>query len=405
MNIVQIGANKGNDDLTSIITSLNPDKLVLVEPMKIHNEELLSSYSWLSNVYLENVAIDIVSGEEVQFFYHLDDGPGFEVASLSEEHIYKRHIHLSKDRIESLKVKTLTINDLFRKYDLDEIDILFIDAEGMDEVIIKSIDFKKYRINKIFFENLHLSGDEIYSYLEEKGYFITKKIGKYGWSSLAEIVKKINKITFDSKSSLTELCFLGNKYNTDKSPISKMELRHSYTIFYDLIFRHLKDKKIKIGEIGIWKNASIKSFRDYFTQANIHGFELVQNLIDECSSENLPNTFYHLLNENDTNSISHGFAQANGDFDIIIDDGSHHFDDQINVIFSVIPFLKSNGILIIEDVFKSIDESLFEEKILPIMKYYDSVSFIETYHEKQFTGSWDNDKILILFRNNFPVIN
>ena len=31
---------------------------------------------------------DVESNKDVEFFYHLDDGPGYEVSSLSKEHIY-----------------------------------------------------------------------------------------------------------------------------------------------------------------------------------------------------------------------------------------------------------------------------------------------------------------------------
>lgn len=58
MNIVQIGANKGNDDLSQLIGNNQPQKLVLVEPMKLHNQDLLNHYSWVNNIFLENVVVE-----------------------------------------------------------------------------------------------------------------------------------------------------------------------------------------------------------------------------------------------------------------------------------------------------------------------------------------------------------
>ena len=115
INIVQIGANKGNDDLSHLIGENQPNILVLVEPMLFHNENLKKFYGWVNNLFIENVVIDINSDNEIDFYYHLDDGPGYEVASLDPKHIYERHTHLSKDRISSIKIKTLNINDLFKK--------------------------------------------------------------------------------------------------------------------------------------------------------------------------------------------------------------------------------------------------------------------------------------------------
>jgi FkbM family methyltransferase len=189
MKIVQIGANRGNDDLTKIIGNNQPDLLILVEPFKLHNDTLNKNYSWVNNFHIENVAISNTTGDEIDFYYHLDDGPGYEVASLDPKHIYERHTHLSKDRVSSFKVKTLNINDLFDQFGLTNIDILFIDAEGHDDEIIKTINFEKYNIEQIYFENLHIKDMGIYSLLESQNYNIIKNTGTNGWCSLA---KKLN---------------------------------------------------------------------------------------------------------------------------------------------------------------------------------------------------------------------
>lgn len=183
--IVQIGANRGNDDLTKIINDEQPEILILVEPMILHNEILKKNYQWISNLHIENVIISDKSSEYIDFFYHLDDGPGFEVASLDINHIIK-HYRERTDRIVKINLKSMNINDLFNKYNLSDIDVLFIDAEGIDDLIIKSIDFSKIKISKIYFENLHLKDIKIYDYLRELGYNITMKTGSYGWCSLAE---------------------------------------------------------------------------------------------------------------------------------------------------------------------------------------------------------------------------
>lgn len=190
MNIIQIGANKGNDDLSLIINKNQPDKLVLVEPMELHNQDLLNHYGWVENLFLENLVVERESGKEVEFYYHIDDGPKYEVASLIREHIYPRHPNLSDEGIRSFKIMTININDLFYKHKLTEIDILFIDAEGFDDEIIFSIDFEKFNIKKLYFENLHIKRVEVYDFLISKGYSITKNVGLYGWSSLAEKIKK-----------------------------------------------------------------------------------------------------------------------------------------------------------------------------------------------------------------------
>lgn len=186
MKVVQIGANRGSDDLTQIINGTQPEILILVEPLEIHNEQLKKGYEWVENLHIVNVVISNTDEEELEFFYHLDDGPGFEVASLDRKHIYERHTHMLEDRITSIKVKNTNINKLLKKHEISQLDILFIDAEGADDEIIKSIDFDEYNIKKIYFENLHIKDNNIYNFLKEKGYKITEKTGTNNWTSLAE---------------------------------------------------------------------------------------------------------------------------------------------------------------------------------------------------------------------------
>ena len=186
MNIIQIGANRGNDDVSELIGNQQPNNLILVEPMKLHNEALNNFYSWVNNKFIENIVIDVEGGKEVEFFYHENDAPNYEISSLSKEHFYPKHPHvLSNDGLKSFFIKSVNINDLFKKYELNHIDILFIDAEGHDDAIIKSIDFDNNRISKLYFENLHIKDNNIYQYLESKGFKITHQVGHNGWTSLA----------------------------------------------------------------------------------------------------------------------------------------------------------------------------------------------------------------------------
>jgi len=189
MNIIQIGANRGNDDVSELIGNQQPNNLILVEPMKLHNEALNNFYSWVNNKFIENIVIDVEGGKDVEFFYHENDAPNYEISSLSKEHFYPKHPHVvSNDGLKSFFIKSVNINELFKKYELNHIDILFIDAEGHDDAIIKSIDFNNFKISKLYFENLHIKDNGIYPYLESKGYKITHQVGHNGWTSLAELV-------------------------------------------------------------------------------------------------------------------------------------------------------------------------------------------------------------------------
>jgi FkbM family methyltransferase len=184
MNIIQLGTCVGNDDLTKLIGDTQPDILILVEPMLIHNEKITECYGTVKNKHIENISISVSDEEEMSFFYHENDGPMYEVSSTNINHITK-HGYDTKG-IKELKVKCIRINNLFKKFNLKKIDILFIDTEGIDDLIIKDIDFNSFEINEIYFENLHLTQNDIYSFLENKGYKIIKIWGYMGWTSYAK---------------------------------------------------------------------------------------------------------------------------------------------------------------------------------------------------------------------------
>ena len=63
---------------------------------------------------------------------------------------------INEKDIEEINIKILVFNDLIEKYNINEIEYLFIDTEGHDYQIIKSIDFDRIKINKIKFEYKHL---------------------------------------------------------------------------------------------------------------------------------------------------------------------------------------------------------------------------------------------------------
>lgn len=192
MNVIQIGSNKGNDDFTRLIkhrqNKSKIEKIILVEPLSVHHDALKSCYRGFHYI-IEKIAItDDETTKELTFFYHINDGPGYEVASLSKEHILKHakyNSKLTEDGIREEIVPCLSINQLFEKNSLADIDILFIDAEGYDDRIIKSINFNKYNVMNIIYENLHINNIALTNFLQMKGFNIQPKWGKNKYSSLA----------------------------------------------------------------------------------------------------------------------------------------------------------------------------------------------------------------------------
>ncbi len=132
---------------------------------------------------------------------------------------------------------------------------------------------------------------------------------------------------------------IAKKYDTDKS-----SLWHNYTEKYDRYFGPLRDKKIKVLEIGIQNGYSLKTWKDYFTQAEIFGIDIVDcSLMDEDRIKTLRGS------QNDTRFLRE-VNNKYGPFDIIIDDGSHNSADMTISMDFLFPLLKSDGIYVVEDL-------------------------------------------------------
>jgi SAM-dependent methyltransferase len=212
----------------------------------------------------------------------------------------------------------------------------------------------------------------------------------------------INKVLFDSGHTNTDLCQYGKKFETDKSPYNEGKWRHGYTPFYDMIFSSLRYNQIVLGEIGIWKNSSIKMWREYFSQAKIYAWDNEEELLEDAKNEKLHDVFYDFMNVHDENDINFRLEKTKTNFDIIIDDSSHDFWDQIRIIRASYKYLKPGGYLIIEDIDNWRDETLYYNELVLYdhLKYFSHVSFIETNHKNKMTYPYDNDKLLFLIRNN-----
>ena len=207
------------------------------------------------------------------------------------------------------------------------------------------------------------------------------------------------KINYINNSS--ELCEIGKKYDTDKSSqrINVTDIRHChpYTLFYDGIFKNKKDEPLKIAELGILHGASILMWKEYFPNAEIYGFDYDTNLLNNFK-KNFNNDRVTLSNIDVTNkdSIVKAFSNFNILFDIIIEDTTHKFEDQIKVIENTYQFLKPGGILIVEDIFKSYHENAYINRLTPILKEFQDYYFIELDHVNRNSTGWNNDKLFVL---------
>jgi hypothetical protein len=207
----------------------------------------------------------------------------------------------------------------------------------------------------------------------------------------------------DYKSTKTELCEIGKKYDTDKSSqrsdVTNMRHCHPYTIFYDTLFKHKRYEPIAIAELGILDGSSLLMWQEYFPQASIYGFEYDYSLLNKFITT-YNNDRIHLSHIDVTNqdSLHYTFRNVNTMYDIIIEDTTHQFEDQIRAIQHAYLYLKPGGILIVEDIFKSYDEHAYITRLAPILHHFQDYYFISLDHVNRNSTGWNNDKLFVLVK-------
>jgi len=138
--LVQIGANDGVlfDILNKYIQEYKPNAL-LVEPVKDNFNKLKKNYESLNYLSFENSAISV--NNEISFLYkvnpsklNLYDKHVLGITSFNKHHLIRHAV--KKSHIIKENVCSISIEDLFAKHSVKNLDLLFIDAEGYDCKIV-----------------------------------------------------------------------------------------------------------------------------------------------------------------------------------------------------------------------------------------------------------------------------
>jgi len=179
MKFVQIGAHTGNDDAFEVIKNYDIELGILVEPLPHLIPLLEESYKEIPNVIIENKAISVDNSDSISFFYDTKD-PITELSSLNKEHLLIHEV--KEEHIQEIKIPSVSLESLLDKYEITELDYLFVDTEGFDFAILKSFNFHKYKIKNVIFEDAHTDGpflrginyNKLVSKLESEGYKVEK---------------------------------------------------------------------------------------------------------------------------------------------------------------------------------------------------------------------------------------
>ena len=188
---------------------------------------------------------------------------------------------------------------------------------------------------------------------------------------------------------------IGMKCGTDKAST------HNFCNIYDKELGHLRDKEIRMLEVGVFFGASMKMWAEYFGKGTIHGadtFEGVQGngRVFEGADKFLklnkdPRIVLHKMDQSSDQSLQDFVDMCvtmDLYFDVIIDDGSHKMYDQQLTLSHLHKLLGPKGIFIIEDLHSSIQPGHYD-------LYPDSTNstllMLENYQKtKEFTSVYEN---------------
>lgn len=185
---IQIGANDGltGDTLNQYIKKFRWSGF-LVEPVPYVFEMLKINYKDCDNLIFENIAIGKenailpfysiceynssgIKHREMTNGYPSDHLGSFDMKTLSN-HTWM--LNENACSIEVINVPTITLNDLFYKHSVKELNLLQVDAEGYDFEILNNTNFDDLKPEILIFERIHLARKE-YKVL-------VKKLKVYGY--------------------------------------------------------------------------------------------------------------------------------------------------------------------------------------------------------------------------------
>lgn len=135
-------------------------------------------------------------------------------------------------------------------------------------------------------------------------------------------------------------------YRKSTKRISKW--KHYFQI-YEKYFKNYRKEPISLLEIGLFECGSLDMWRNYFhPDSTIVGID-----IDKSCSYKASSNVQVLIGDQNNEQFCKSLGKQFNGFDIIIDDGSHQNDHQINSFTWLWPYIKENGLYMIEDVHTS----------------------------------------------------
>jgi 23S rRNA U2552 (ribose-2'-O)-methylase RlmE/FtsJ len=119
-----------------------------------------------------------------------------------------------------------------------------------------------------------------------------------------------------------------------------------YFDIYDKYFKRFRNEKVRFLEIGVYQGGSLQMWKNYFGEkAEIYGVDINPNC--KQVEENQIKVF---IGDQGNREFWKNFKEEVPRLDIVLDDGSHRFKDQINTFEEMFGHISTNGIYMVEDI-------------------------------------------------------
>ena len=140
---------------------------------------------------------------------------------------------------------------------------------------------------------------------------------------------------------------LALEFGTDKctQPVGDLAPK-GYTVHYARYLAPLRDRPIRLLEIGVMKGASMKLWEAYFPQARIFGLDINP----DCAQYATDRTRIFIGDQTDRDFLRSVVAEVGGPLDVVIDDGGHMMSQHLVSLEELLPHIAPGGIYAIEDL-------------------------------------------------------
>ena len=191
--------------------------------------------------------------------------------------------------------------------------------------------------------------------------YLRKFINKQCWTYLYKLSQKIKikkKIVELQNADLNLINNLNYKKKKTKKILTKNKFSYYlkkynsskplglYRNLLDKLFIKLRKTTNTILEIGVSSGAGIRSMKNYFSNSFIWGVDIDKSTFFKESRI----VSFALVDQLKISTLKISAQNFNVKFDLIIDDGWHHPESQINSLIAYLPYLNINGTYIVEDI-------------------------------------------------------